>query len=115
MHKFRYKINGRAVTKEEFDAHPPITSAGVGIRPSVGQHFSDSTPRRSYSMGVSPGEQLDKARELLRQHNITGVKYAEKGNCFVTDTRDRGRFARVFGEAVGLGPLHDADSFNSTY
>ena len=113
--KVRYRINHKDVTKAEFDAHPPIASAGVSVGPSVGQHFSDSTPRRSYSMGVAPGEQLDKARELLRQHNITGVKYDEKGNCFVTDKRDRGRFARVFGEAVGLGPLHDADSFNSTY
>ena len=106
------KINGRVVTREEFDAYPPVASEGI---PAVAQHFSDSTPRRSYSMGVAPGEQLDTARELLRQHNITGVKYDEKGNCFVTDKRDRGRFSRIFGEAVGLGPLHDADSFNSTY
>jgi hypothetical protein len=43
------------------------------------------------------------------------VKYDEKGNCFVTDKKDRGRFSQIFGEAVGLGPLHDVDSFNSTY
>ena len=112
--KVKYRINGVEVTKEEFDAHPPIASEGV-VGPAGSQHFSESTPRRSYSMGVSPGEQLDTARKLLRQHNITGVKYDENGNCFVTDKRDRGRFAKIYGEAVGLGPLHDTDSFNSNY
>jgi hypothetical protein len=75
-------------------------------------YFDDSHPRESLSMRANPS-QIPLLNAALKEHNITGVHYdpTRRINCVVTNDRERDRAMKVIGPMLGMGPLHDEDSF----
>ena len=99
----QYKINGKSVTKEEWDARE-----GVGLNLRSGHvplgtvAYSESKPLLSDGIGCMRS-QVPEMREVIRQHNIKGVYVRENGQLEITSRRGRRDLLRVRG-------LADADA-----
>ena len=96
----KYKINGKYVTKEEWDARP-----GVGLRGGVPLGtvaYSESKPLISEGIGCLRS-QVPEMRETIRHHNIKGVLVRDNGQLEITSRRGRRELLRVRG-------LCDADA-----
>ena len=100
----RYKINGKTVTKEEWDAHK-----GVGLKLRSGHvpygtvAYSESNPLLSDGLGCMRS-QVPEMREAIKKRNIQGVRVLDNGQLEITSRRGR--------KEVGLMrpiPLHDAE------
>ncbi len=79
--KIKRKINGREVSEEEFDAHPPLSEAGI---PMIGRAYE--RPLRSLGLAV-PQSQVQEFNELYQQKGISGARHDADGTC-VLDNRD---------------------------
>lgn len=89
-----YKINGRKVTKEEWDATP-----GVGLdggAPMMTVAYSESNPLISEGIGCMRS-QVPEMREVLRRHCIKGVRVRDSGQLEITSRRGRRELLRVRG------------------
>ena len=98
----RYKINGKLVTKEEWDSRK-----GAGLRGGVPLGtvaYSESKPLISEGLGCLPN-QVPEMREAIKRHGIRGVRVLNNGALEITSRRGR--------KEVGLMrpiPLHDAEA-----
>lgn len=97
----RYKINGKEVTKEEWDARK-----GAGLKggaPLGTVAYSESKPLISEGLGCMRS-QVPEMREAIKRHGIQGVRVLDNGALEITSRRGR--------KEVGLMrpvPLHDAE------
>jgi len=97
----KYKINGKYVTKKQWDARK-----GVGIRggaPMGTVAYSESNPLISEGFGCMRS-QVPEMREAIKKRNIMGVRVLDSGQLEITSRRGR--------KEVGLmrpAPLHDDD------
>lgn len=102
----RYRINGRWVTKEEWDATP-----GVGLQdghvPMGTVAYSESKPLISEALGVIKSE-VPKMRAMLQKENIQGVRVLDSGALAITSRSGRKELLRVLSEARGYKMI-DAD------
>lgn len=113
--KMAYKINGRRVTRQEFQSYRMARPARSAPGPAVA-FFSDSTPRRSESFAFNTPDQMRLANEILKQNGITGA-YCDPnpepgrrkgGQLVFTSERQRAKAVRVLSPLLGLrGTIHD--------
>src|SRR5574343_209507 len=99
-----YKINGKTVSREEWDARK-----GVGLNlkkqdvPLGTVAYSESNPLISEGLGCLPN-QVHEMRKEIKRHGIQGVRVLDNGALEITSRRGR--------KEVGLMrpiPLHDAE------
>lgn len=95
----RYKINGKYVTKQEWDAHKGVGLGGGVAMGTVA--YSESKPLISDGIGCMKA-QVGEMRETIKKHNIKGVRVRDNGQLEITSRRGRKELLRVRG-------LHDAD------
>jgi hypothetical protein len=107
MMKTRYRINGREVSKEEFDAHPPLP--GLPDTGMIAQGYSESHPGHSIAMGCHP-DQVDLMNNTMKQHGVQGVEWDRSGKCKITSRKGRAKAMPIFGQMVGLQNCHDEDA-----
>jgi len=97
----KYTINGKYVTKQEWDARK-----GVGLKGGVPLGtvaYSESKPLISEGLGCLPN-QVPEMRAAIKRHGIQGVRVLDSGQLEITSRRGR--------KEVGLMrpiPLHDAE------
>ena len=100
----KYKINGKEVTKAEWDSRK-----GVGLRGGVPMGtvaYSESKPLISEGIGCMRS-QVPEMREVIRQHNIKGVSVRDNGSLEITSRRGRRELLRVRGLADAEGGYGD--------
>jgi hypothetical protein len=90
-----YRINGKKVTKQEWDAHP-----GVGLSrgevPLGTVAYKEHEPLISEGLGCMKS-QVPEMREVIRKHNIRGVRCLDSGQLEITSRRGRRELLRVRG------------------
>jgi hypothetical protein len=99
-----YKINGRYVTKEEWDATP-----GVGLQdgcPMATVAYSESRPMISEGLGCMKSQVLE-MRDVVKKNNIKGVRVLDSGQLEITSRRGRRDLLRVRGLADAEGGYSD--------
>jgi len=106
--KYILKVNGRVVTREEFDKVriPDTLLRGVS---SGRQGYEAGKPGSSMGMSVHPS-QIPLMNAELKRHGISGVEYdpSKRNNCVITSRRGRAQWMKIFGRMVGIqGGLHD--------
>jgi hypothetical protein len=88
-----YKINGKQVSREEWDKKP-----GVGItegKPSLSTvAYSESKPLRSQGLGCMK-HQVPEMRRLVEQHRLTGIKVCNDGSLEITSRQDRAKLMKL--------------------
>ena len=100
----KYKINGKEVTKAEWDSRK-----GVGLRGGVPMGtvaYTESKPLISEGIGCMRS-QVPEMREVIRQHNIKGVSVRDNGSLEITSRRGRRELLRVRGLADAEGGYGD--------
>ena len=104
----KYKINGKKVTKKQWDARK-----GKGFRfgsqaPMGTVAYSESDPLISDGLGCMKG-QVPELRETIRKHGIRGVRVCDNGQLEITSRCGRRELLKVRG-------LVDADGgYGDTY
>jgi len=101
----RYKINGKEVTKEQWDARK-----GVGLRGGVPMGtvaYSESKPLISEALGCIRSE-VPNMRKMLQKEKIQGVRVLDSGQMAITSRSGRKELMRVLSEARGC-KLVDAE------
>lgn len=94
-----YRINGKSVTKEEWDAVP-----GAGISSGVPMGtvaYREDRPLISDGPGVF-SYQVQETRDEVKRRNIRGVRVRDNGQIEFTSRRGRKEFLKMRG-------LHDND------
>ena len=100
----RYFIDGKEVTKKEFDRHFPTKIKDVLASGILDGHARTGWPVVSEAMAVPPA-QVGKANEIAKRHGIN-VKYDPKtGNAVIPDQAARRRLMKHNG-------FFDKDAFN---
>ncbi len=100
-----YKINGREVTKEEWDAHPGAgLSSGASCMGTVA--YSESKPLISEGLGCMRA-QVPEMRAMIREHDIKGVRVLDNGQLEITSRRGRRELLRLRGLADSDGGYSD--------
>lgn len=82
----KYKINGKEVTKAEWDARK-----GVGLRGGVPMGtiaYSESKPMISEGLGCMRS-QVQEYREMVKEEKIRGVAYLDSGQARITSRDGR--------------------------
>lgn len=111
------EIDGKVVSESEFNRRCPKPSTAIGPMTYVPAAYSDSKPGKSLSMGCHTKE-IDMMNERIRKEGIVGVHYEKDkhgGKCVITNnskTSGRRKWMKTYGEMVGMGKLHDEDSFD---
>lgn len=90
MRTLKYKINGREVTRREF-LRKRVGGSGA---PMASQAYS--MPLISDGIGCMKA-QVPALRELVRRHNIQGVKVKDNGQLEITSRRGRRELLRARG------------------
>lgn len=94
-----YRINGKTVTKDEWDAKP-----GVGLRGGVPMGtvaYKEHDPLVSEGLGCMRA-QVPELREEIKRRNIRGVRVRDNGQLEITSRRGRRELLKMRG-------LHDND------
>jgi len=95
-----YKINGKKVTKDEWDLR-----SGVGLNSGVPfgtVAYSESRPLISQGLGCLRS-QVPEMREVIKKHGIMGVRVLDSGLLEITSRRGRRELCRVRGLADADG------------
>lgn len=103
----KYKINGKEVTKEEWDARK-----GVGFRaghaPLCTVAYSDSKPLISDALGCMKAQVPD-MRAMIKEEKIRGVRVLDNGQLAITSRSGRKKLIETLGKIRGV-PMVDADA-----
>ena len=91
-----YKINGKYVTKEEWDAHP---GAGFGV-PLMTVAYSESKPLISEGLGCMRSQVQD-MRDAIKRRNIRGIRVLDSGQLEITSRQGRRELLRMRGLVDG--------------
>lgn len=103
----KYKINGKTVTKQEWDSRP-----GVGLNVRAGEiplgtvAYSETKPLVSDGLGCLKN-QVPEMREEIRKRNIRGVQVLDNGQLSFTSRRARRDVCRMRGLVDGDGGYSD--------
>jgi len=95
-----YKINGKAVPKEEFNKGNDSNWLKASP-PMVSKTYQEHDPLISDSLGCLPN-QVPEMREEIRKRGITGAKVRNNGQLEFTSRRGRNEVMKMRGK-------HDAD------
>jgi hypothetical protein len=96
----RYFLNGKEVTREEFNAdQKPFDFSSA---PMTSNTYRAHDPLISEGLGCMR-DQVPEMREVIKQHNIQGVTVRDNGQLEITSRRGRRELLRVRG-------LADADA-----
>lgn len=104
MSKTVYTLNGKEVTREEFNSGakrdwldgPPMTA----------HTYEAHAPLVSDGLGCMKG-QVPELRETIRRHNIQGVAVKDNGQLEITSRRGRKELLRVRGLVDNEGGYSD--------
>jgi hypothetical protein len=103
--KVKYSINGKGVTKEEFQKRPsPTFLLGPPMTKSPAT-YQEHNPLISEGLGCMKS-QVPAMREAIRRENIQGVRVQDNGSLEITCPKGR----KQVGEMRPI-PLYDADAF----
>jgi hypothetical protein len=101
----KYKINGKEVTKAQWDARK-----GVGLKGGVPMGtiaYSESDPLISEGLGCMRS-QLQEFREMVKEEKIQGVAYLDSGQARITSRDGRKALMKALSERRGCRYV-DAD------
>ncbi len=101
----KYKINGKRVSKRQWDARPGV-GLGDGEAPSGTVAYTESDPLLSEGLGCMKS-QVPEMRETVRKHNIRGVRVLDSGQLEITSRRGRKELLRVRGLCDAEGGFSD--------
>ena len=90
----RYKINGTYVTKKQWDARKGVGCKG-GV-PMMTVAYSVSKPLISEGLGCIRA-QVPEMRNMIREHNIKGIRVRDSGQLEITSRQGRRELMRVRG------------------
>jgi len=90
----RYKINGKYVSREEWDAREGAGLAGGAPMGTVA--YSESSPLISDGLGCLKN-QVPEMRKEIRKHNIKGVRVLSNGQLEISSRQGRRELLRVRG------------------
>lgn len=93
-----YKLNGKAVTKQQLDELVPPKPDWLTSPPMVSNTYTEHNPLISEGCGVHRS-QVGETRELIRQHGIRGAAVTDGGQIQFTSRRARKEFLRMRGMA----------------
>ena len=96
----RYYVNGREVSREEFGAGG--REDWLDAPPMTANTYREHDPLVSEGLGCMKS-QVPEMREVIRKHNIKGVRVRDTGQLEITSRRGRRELMRVRG-------LGDADA-----
>lgn len=99
-----YKLNGKTVTKKEWDARPGVGLSGGASMGTVA--YTESAPLISEGIGCMKA-QVPEMRETIRKHGIKGVRVRDNGQLEITSRRGRKELLRVRGLADADGGYGD--------
>ncbi len=103
----KYILNGKSVTKEEFDAAVPASKDWLKPGGLIPAHtYEGHDPLLSDGAGVMKS-QVPEMREVIRKHNIKGVLVRPDGQLEITSRRGRRDLLRVRGLADADGMYGD--------
>ena len=97
----KWKINGKTVTKREWDSQKRSEFEFDGTCPMGTVAYSDSLPLKSDSLGCMKS-QVPEMRENIRKRNIRGVRVLDSGQLEITSRQGRKELCEMRG-------LHDQD------
>ena len=103
MKTHKLKLNGKWVTPSQF--HKSGRIGGEGI-PLVSSAYSDAKPLISEGIGCMKS-QVPEMRDVIRQHNIKGVRVRDNGQLEITSRQGRRDLLRVRGLADADGGYSD--------
>lgn len=103
----KYILNGKQVTKEEFDDAGAKGDEWLQSRMFVPNTYRAHDPLLSDGIGVMKS-QVPEMREVIRKHNIKGVLVRPNGQLEITSRRGRKELLRVRGLADADGTYGDA-------
>lgn len=98
-----YVLNGKTVSREEFLAGAHADWLHV---PMTANTYRDHDPLLSDGLGCMR-EQVPEMREVIRRHNIQGVKVRDNGQLEITSRRGRKELLRVRGLVDADGGYSD--------
>lgn len=102
----QYKINGKKVTKKEWDAHKGVGFRFGGRAPMGTVAYTDSDPLLSDGAGCMKS-QVPEMRATIRKHNIKGVRVRDSGQLEITSRRGRRELLKVRGLCDADGGYSD--------
>ena len=94
-----YKINGKRVSKRQWDRRKGRGLAGGAPLGTVA--YSETKPLNSIALGCHP-DLVREYNDAARRQNLTGIKWANDGSCQITSRSDRAKWLRSQSQ-------HDAD------
>ena len=100
----KYKINGKTVTKQEWDARP-----GYGLRGGVPYGtvaYTESKPLLSDGLGCMKS-QVPEMRQEIKRRSIQGVRVLANGQLEITSRRGRRDVLRMRGLVDNDGGFSD--------
>ena len=102
------KINGRVVTRQEFEA-VKIDDTLLRGTPRV-QGYCDGREERSIAMSVNP-DQIPEMNAEIERRGIKGVYYDPNHthNCRITSKEGRNQWMKIYGKLTGMHGMHDVD------
>ena len=101
-----WRINGKTVSRKEWDAREAAGLDFNGACPMGTVAYSESAPLISEGLGCMKN-QIPEMRETIRKHNIKGVRVRENGSLEITSRRGRAELCRVRGLVDGDGGFGD--------
>jgi hypothetical protein len=100
--KHKLKLNGKEVSPAEFH-RVPIGGGGVAMAANT---YQEHDPLVSEGIGCMKA-QVPEMREVIRKHNIKGVRVRDNGQLEITSRRGRKELLRVRGLADADGGYGD--------
>lgn len=87
----KYKLNGRIVTKEEFESQVKPKKNWLDRPAMATDTYSEHDPLVSQGCGVHRS-QVGEARQMIRKHGIQGASVRDDGAILFTSRRARKEF-----------------------
>jgi hypothetical protein len=100
----KYIVNGKTVSKEEFGKGGK--SDWLDGAPMTSNTYTDHDPLVSEGLGCMKS-QVQETRDIIKHHNIKGVKVRNNGQLEITSRRGRKEFMKVRGLADSDGGYGD--------
>ena len=88
MSEVKYKLNGKAVTREEFHERVKPKEDWLSKPPMMANTYSDHDPLVSQGAGVMKS-QVAEGRDLIRKHGIKGAAVRDDGSVQFTSRQGR--------------------------
>ena len=110
MSKVIFKINGKTVTRKEFQRHR-MPKAGIELKPGdrlAGSAFTASQPWKSISCGCHSSE-VREMNEAMRNYGVVGAEFDHTGALTATSRQGRAKALEFLGAADKDGGYGDTN------